>query len=283
MIKNIFKIFISTFLLVVMVSLVSCDEVPVVIPMGNTNPGPNPTDSTLKVVVLQELTGVKCPNCPTGAAEAKRLLDQYDDQLIVMAIHGDFLTEPLPESQYDLRTDFSRVIEAATPFQGKPAAAINRIVFEGPPFLAYDVDKWETYIQAEIEKEAEIEIDMTVSENSGVISVDMILTPIVDLSGGYSIAAAITQGGIIDVQEESGSILEEYEHEHVLRHMFTQPLGDILGNDLPVDVPITRNYTFTIPQAADLPYDMEHLEIIAYVIRDGAEQSPIIQGAKAHF
>ena len=266
------------------ISLVSCDEVPVVIPSGPSGPTePVGGDTTLRVVLLQELTGVKCPNCPTGAAEAKRLLEVYDEQLAVIGVHGDFLTTPLPESQYDFRNEFSRTIESSTPFIGKPAGAVNRRQVEGSPFLAYDVDDWEPLIQQELEVPAEIKIEVDATESGGVISVDVELTPLIDLEGGYNIAVALTQGAIEDVQEENGSIIEDYEHEHVLRHMFTAALGDILGSDLAVDETITKSFTYTIPTDASPAYDLDHIEIVAYVTRDGASESPVIQVAKAHF
>lgn len=271
------------FVAVLSITMLACDEVAVVVPMGQTGGGgPTPADSTVRVVLMQELTGVKCPNCPTGAAEAKRLLSVYDEQLVVMAIHGDFLTSPLPESLYDFRTDFSRTIENNTPFLGKPAAAINRRLFNGPPFLAYDVDDWETYIQLELEETAEIKIEIVVSEEGGVLTVDLDLTPIVDLAGGYNLAVAITQSEIVDVQEENGNIIEDYEHEHVLRHMFTAPLGDILGSELTAGDIINKMYTFDIPTSASPIYDLDHIEIVAYVTRDGASESPVIQAAKAY-
>lgn len=271
------------FIALVGFTIVSCDEVPVVIPMGPDGPdGPVGGDTTVRVVLMQELTGVKCPNCPTGAAEAKRLLGDYDKQLVVVAIHGDFLTTPLPESNYDFRTDFSRTIENNTPFLGKPAAAINRRLFNGPPFLAYDVDDWESLIQQEIAETAEIKIEISGSESGGVLFVDVDVTPLIDLAGGYNIAVAVTQSEIEDVQEENGNIIEDYVHEHVLRHMFTAPLGDILGSDLPVNETINRSYNFTIPTGASPAYDFNHLEIVAYVTRDGASESPVIQAAKAH-
>ena len=275
--------FLLCFITVLSITMVSCDEIPVVVPMGQTGGGgPTPADSTVRVVLMQELTGVKCPNCPTGAAEAKRLLDVYGEQLVVMAIHGDFLTSPLPESLYDFRTDFSRTIENNTPFLGKPAAAINRRSFNGPPFLAYDVDDWETLIQQELEETAVIKIEMEAKEEGGILTVDIDFTPIVDLEGGYNFAVAITQSQIVDVQEENGNIIEDYEHEHVLRHMFTAPLGDILGLDLAAGESINRNYTFTIPTGASPAYDLNHLEIIAYVTRDGASETPVIQATKAY-
>lgn len=271
------------FIAVLSITMMSCDEVPVIVPMGQTGGGgPTPADSTVRVVLMQELTGVKCPNCPTGAAEAKRLLSVYEEQLVVMAIHGDFLTSPLPESLYDFRTDFSRTIENNTPFLGKPAAAINRRLFNGPPFLAYDVDDWETYIQLELEETAEIKIEIVVREEGGVLTVDLDLTPIVDLAGGYNLAVAITQSEIVDVQEENGNIIEDYEHEHVLRHMFTAPLGDILGSELTAGDIINKTYTFDIPTSASPIYDLDHIEIVAYVTRDGASESPVIQAAKAY-
>lgn len=274
--------FFLCFLAVISFTIISCDEVPVVVPMGDPGGGPTgPTgDSTVRVVLLQELTGVKCPNCPTGAAEAKRLLEKYDEQLVVVAIHGDFLTTPLAESQYDFRTDFSRTIENNTPFLGKPAAAINRRLFNGPPFLAYDVDDWEPLIEQELAVPAEIKIEIDASESGGTLDVEVDFTPIVDLAGGYNFAIAITQGAIEDVQEENGNIIEDYEHEHVLRHMFTAPLGDILGSDLTADETITKSYSFPLPTNASPAYDLSHLEIVAYVTRDGASETPVIQAAK---
>jgi len=256
------------------ISLVSCDEVPVVIPSGPSGPTePVGGDTTLRVVLLQELTGVKCPNCPTGAAEAKRLLEVYDEQLAVIGVHGDFLTTPLPESQYDFRNEFSRTIESSTPFIGKPAGAVNRRQVEGSPFLAYDVDDWEPLIQQELAIPADIKIEIEATESGGVISVDVELTPLINLEGGYNIAVALTQGAIVDVQEETGNIIEDYEHEHVLRHMFTAALGDILGSDLAVDETITKSFTYTIPTDASPAYDLDHIEIVAYVTRDGASES----------
>lgn len=272
------------FVAVIGFTLASCDEVPVVIPMGPSGPsGPVDGDTTLKVVLMQELTGVKCPNCPTGAAEAKRLLNSYTDQLAVIAIHGDFLTTPLAESQYDFRTDFSRTIENNTPFLGKPAAAINRRLFDANSiFLAYDVDDWEGLIQQELETPAKMKIDLDISESGGVLSVDVDITPLEDLAGGYNIAVALTQSAIEDVQEENGNIIEDYEHEHVLRHMFTAALGDILGSGLMAEETITKSYSFAFPTDASPAYDPEHLEVVAYITRDGASESPVVQAAKAH-
>ena len=278
-----FNKFLFCFIAILSFTIFSCEEVPVVVPMGGTGGGPvEPTDSTLRVVLLQELTGVKCPNCPTGAAEAKRLLEEFGEQLVVVAIHGDFLTTPLTESQYDFRTNFSRTIENNTPFLGKPAAAVNRRSFNGPPFLAYDVDDWQPLIEQELENEAEIKIEIDAEEDGGSINVSIDFTPLVDLQGGYNFAVALTQGAIVDAQEENGNIIEEYEHEHVLRHMFTAPLGDILGSDLIEGETITKSYSFLIPTNASPLYDLDHIEVVAYVTKDGASESPVIQAAKTY-
>lgn len=271
---------------IISLTLFSCDEVPVVIPDSGGGGGPISGDTTVRVVLLQELTGVKCPNCPSGAAEAKRLLDVYGDQLAVVAIHGDFLTEPLPESLYDFRTSFSKTIENNTPFIGKPAASINRRLFNGPPFLAFDIDEWEPFVQSELDIPAEMDIQLDVSAtmaNTLNITVTVDITALDNLSDGYNIAVALTQGGIEDVQEEGNIILEDYEHEHVLRHMFTAPMGDILGSDLMLDQKISKTYTFTTPGDASPAYDIDHLEVVAYITKDGATESPVVQAAKAHF
>lgn len=264
-----------TAFIIIGISLISCNEVPLELPQkGNIESD--------RVVLLQEFTGVKCPNCPKGAAEAKRLLNEYGDNLVVMAIHGDFLTDPLPESLYDFRTDDSREIEDASPFQGKPAGAINRRKLD-PVFLAYDTDFWDEYIVDELSLPATMNVlvEATYDESSNAITVDVFVKPLETLMGGYTISVGITQGGIIDAQEDGSVILDEYEHDHVLRKMLTNPLGDILASDLIKDVQLKRTYTYTIP-TDDLAYDIPNLEIVAYVSRDGAAESPIIQAAKTH-
>lgn len=261
--------------IVIGICFISCDEVPLELPQkGNIESD--------RVVLLQEFTGVKCPNCPKGAAEAKRLLNEYSNNLVVMAIHGDFLTDPLEESNYDFRTDDSRAIEDATPLQGKPAGAINRRKLD-PIFLAYDSDLWDKYIIDELSLPATMNVlvEATYDESSNAITVNVFIKPLETLNGGFTISVGITQGGIIDAQEDGSVILDEYEHEHVLRKMLTNPLGDILATDLVKNIQLQRTYTYTIPND-QLPYVIENLEIVAYVSRDGSSESPIIQAAKTH-
>ena len=282
--SNISKQLSFIFIILLSITIFSCDEVPVTIPdSGNTGGGPITGDTTVRAVLLQDFTGVRCPNCPSASAEAERLLEEYGDQLAVIGVHGFFQCIPLEESKYDFRNPAAQTLEFGTTLLGKPAGAINRRQFDNQEELAIDSDFWESKIQEELAIPADVKIELSVSEANGTITVNADVTPIIDLVGGYNIAIAITQSDIEDPQEDNTGILEDYVHEHVLRHMFTSPFGDILGMDLEADVKLSRTYTFEIPANDQLPYDIDHLEIVAYVTRDGASESPVIQVVKAKF
>lgn len=105
-----------------------------------------------RVVLLEEMTGVSCPNCPKGTAEIEAIKTLYGDQVIPVGIHGIFLSWPTNESKYDLRNDFSRQLEAnLASGTSKPAALINRSVPSGgTSTVVQSSDLWAGYVEDQL-------------------------------------------------------------------------------------------------------------------------------------
>jgi hypothetical protein len=238
--------------------ITGCVETPVPIPELEIK-------NSDKVVLVEYLTGVKCPNCPRGSSILKSAKDKFPENIAIVGIHGRFLTDPLSKSKFDFRNDFSRQLEESyRPFLGKPAALINRVKFADEPNLAADLpDLWPAYIADEVTKPVSVNIISShqINPDTRKLDINLGISASESINESTKISVYITESGIIDAQESVGQIIENYQHEHVLRHMLTAWNGDSFASKLSQGELINKNYTYTIP--AD--YLISNLEVIISV------------------
>ena len=118
--------------LCVLFCLSACTEIPPVInPLQGTEVEPIETDSVVQKVLIEELTGVRCVNCPVGTAEVLRLQELLGEQVIAVALHAGSFAIPYDDSQGDFRIPetASLLIYLGSPL-GYPSAVINRKLYE---------------------------------------------------------------------------------------------------------------------------------------------------------
>lgn len=250
----------------------SCEEIPVIIP--DYSP-----PETGKTVLIEDLTGVRCPNCPRGAAALENILAKYEGKVFAIAIHGIQLVTPLPQSKYDFRNQFAADLEKFhQPFLGKPSALINRKKFDNQSFIPVDVvDLWLGYTEQELALPQEVQIDVDYNYNSDTRQLKLLVgvSPLKNAIGEFKISVFLTESHIIDYQETSGAILSNFEHNHVLRHMLTRFDGDALSDQLKTSEVINRNYTYTIPEE----FIAENMEVIVAVHKADPDDKTVIQTA----
>jgi len=235
-----------------------------------------------RVVLIEELTGVKCVNCPQGAAKIKELLQLYEGQLVAIGIHGKVLSEPLEESIYDFRNEDAKAIEEYFAPIGKPAAAINRIGDFGEQTYLIP-DTWGGAINNELLKDHKLnlELETEYDENTRELTINIGAIALAELAGDIRISVGITESHIIDAQLGSGGIMLEYEHNHVLRDMITNFRGDALTNSISKNEIINKSYTYTLPQDDNL-WVAENCQVVAFVSRVLENSEEILQAAEAH-
>ncbi|MDE5544587.1 MAG: hypothetical protein K2I83_04180, partial [Bacteroidales bacterium] len=81
-----------------------------------------------RCVLLEDYTGVRCPNCPTAAAEIKQLQAAYGSNLVVVALYPMEplgLTRPFT-GEMDLRTDAAQTYAKAFQIEDYPKGMVNR-------------------------------------------------------------------------------------------------------------------------------------------------------------
>ncbi len=276
-----FRTFIYLGLLLVFLS--SCEEKMVFVP---DNPGPPETD---KVVLIEELTGATCPNCPKGAAALASILEQFEGAVIGVGIHGEQQAEPVPNlSIYDFRNPAAAAVEASfSPFLGKPSAVINRVKFENQDFLAITgTDTWSTFVETELDRPNEMNVFPNLSYDpvTRQIDLDVVVNGVESITGDFSLTVYLTQSHIIDAQEDVSDIILDFEFNHVLMDAMTNPLGDsfFTGTINNGDI-LSRQYSYTLPEnPQDGLWIPEDMEVIAFITNVDIEDPRVIQAAIVH-
>lgn len=271
--KNVLIIFVISIL------FFSCEEVPVKIPEFEPI-------TTGRVVLVEELTGVACSNCPAGAARLASIQETYPDNVVVIGIHGILLAEPLPESKYDFRNEDATELEAWLGNPPKPSAVVNRVRFEElfGDWSILLVNQWAGFIEQELEKEQELNLGISKEYDAETreLTITVSALPLMDLSGDFKVSVLLTEGHIIDPQLDPTTTIVDYEHNHVLREVITNTTGDFFANELVKNEVITKTYKFTIPDDGDGLWNIEHLEIVSYIANTEGVSEKILQAAQVH-
>lgn len=238
-----------------------------------------------RVVLIEELTGASCPNCPKGSAAIEFILSQFPGKVAVVGIHGDFLAQPIKDkSKYDFRNQKAKELENwLKPWYGKPAATTNRILTEDPqePYAISSPDLWYAEVAKELQKPHQMNILLAVEydESKRTIDLDVSVIPLVDLAGNYNVSVYLTESDIIDAQSNGSEYVDDYEHKHVLMDMMTNATGDSFGSNLKANEVIKKKFpTYTLPVREGL-FNPEKMQVIVMVSKSDVGVRDVVQAA----
>jgi len=246
----------------------------------------------LREVLVEDISGVRCVNCPDAAVIIKRLKADFAGRVNSITIYPNTsslnsLTLPVNKpdkgfvSKYDLRTDAGGQMLATlgTP-NSLPNGYVNRKLFAGKTDRFIDRTEWADKVTSENDSVIPVNIYVRTSYGAdGKLNADLELRFTEDLSGDYYISMALIQDSIIDVQETTdpnigATYIADYPHMHVLRKMFTSNLGDKINATPNITLVkgrvVEKRYSLELtPEAGKAPYDKKHLGIVAFVHRGG--------------
>lgn len=261
-------------------SFSSCDEKMISIP-------PPPPAPENRVILVEEITGVSCPNCPAGAATIADLKTTYPDNVVSVAYHSPpNFTELRPTSAYDFRRDEAADIETAVGGAfGKPSAAFNRQIADNGFVWNGVINAWPSAAQAELDKPATflLNIENDYDAETRVLSCKVIATPLNSSEDNYFIHVMILENDIIDAQLDQTTDIQEYEHDHVFHKLLTNSVnGEAFASGATEGTDIEATFSFTLPTESDMervPWIAENCEIVAFITDgDGLVQ----QAAEEH-
>ncbi len=208
-------------------SIASCDKIEA--PYKEGNEKPVDTSATyVKKVLLEDLTGHKCVNCPSAHAIAHELQDIYgEENLIVVAVHAGWFSSPgNAPYDYDFQTEAGTEYANTFGAQSYPIGMVDR-VNDGGNYLL-DKDKWGTISSQQFDEDVQVGIEISCNLQAEKLSGEINLEFISDYNSVTNIQIWIIEDHIIKTQLTPDGDDEAYEHNHVLRGAVNGTWGESL-------------------------------------------------------
>ncbi len=290
------KILFALSLLVGVALLSSCEEIP---PYINFEPESVVEDTTYvsseiptaqqRQIVIEEITGVRCPNCPTAQAEAKAISARFPNRVNILTLHPlnkvNALTTPFDPargdkhlSKYDFRTQAGALIfEMVGISNSLPVGNVNRIKFPGEISANTDYQKWSAFSEAELAKPTPLNLEVTAKNIGEEVEIRVKVTYTQAVSDSNYLSVAILESDLEDVQESRDAggasiYVEDYIHNHVLRAMASSFFGDLLKADYVSGRVFIKTYRF---KRDDAKWNKNNLEVLVFVNKDVSKKEII--------
>ena len=207
-------------------------------------------------VLIEDFTGTWCGYCPPVKLAIEQARQLYPNNISVVATHQNDQFA-LPQEQ--------ELTSVLGPF-GLPESRINRTIEWVDP---YDLNFLDYYINTQ--NSLAISIDSKIESNNLNVSIRFVSS---NAMNDHRLVVYITENGLIADQAnylnyddtshfyEMGNPIEDYIHNDVLVHSFTNILGDNFDDTQPFD-DITKTFSFDISNS-EIQIDSSY--IVAFIV-----------------
>jgi len=238
-----------------------------------------------RIVLLEEFTGHKCPNCPAGAAIAHALMNNNPDKLIVAAIHAGYFATADVSGHFTSNFVVSEGEEIANNFNVvvNPIALINRKTYNSS--LLINTGDWGAAVAAIINEPPQMYLQ-TISLHRSEDNSYCLHTKInflEDMQGNFNLCVYIVEDSIVspqktnDVTNYPSGYIENYVHNHVLRKV----LGGTWGK--PISDGQVSGGTSIIQSFKLIPstgWNLNKCKVVSFIYN--TETDEIIQASETH-
>lgn len=271
-------------LLAGMALLAACDKVDN--PLGTDDTPVPVVDGVPRKVLLEDLTGHRCPNCPQAAGIAEDLQELYGDQLVVVGVHmmTVFAAPGLPLGDDSLDTDFRTpagdTYEDIFDVPSLPKGLVDRKPYNN--VLAISRDSWSSAVAQLMGQEAEVKLwfdtlHFDPASRTATFTVKGLCAK--PISGPRSLTIYLTEDHVIDGQIDNQATppyIPDYDHRHVLRDNVNGTWGEAFMNtSTAVGDTVTKSFTYTLSSNVVEP---ANCAFVAYTYStSGADQYEVKQ------
>ena len=236
-------------------------------------------------VVLEEYTGIRCGQCPSGHMIANSIKDAHPEDVFLINIHVTNLAEPMGEGS-DLRTDWGSNLFGQTGISGLPGGTINRHVFPNHTSMSVTRSNWPMLSEEILQMDAYANIAAKASINwetrEAEITVQLYYTGdspeevnFLNVVMLQDYIRAYQSGASSNPEQVDGN---QYMHMHALRDMITGQWGDSITSTSTGSF-VEKTYNYSIPDSVrDIPVDLENISFVAFLAESRRE---IINGCEA--
>jgi len=254
----------------------SCEEQMIPIPE-------RPTSTEGRVMLIEDITGVSCVPCHNANVYVNNLLKESNGAVVAYAIHNGSLSTPHSNSKYDFRYPDVRELESTVDYIGQPSGMFNRVTQANGRIAQSNPSTWQPYVDAELTKPNFLKIEMSADYNTGsrTAEIEIEIVPLSNISGETNIHVVMTENKLIDPQSTPEGVVEDYEHNHVMKESLTGVNGQFLANDLVAFESVIIPFTYTIPAEENGEWIPENMEVIAFVTSKN-QNNEVLQAAVKH-
>lgn len=188
-----------------------------------------------KRILVEELSGVTCVNCPQGAVKLEELDAANPGLLSIVTIHTGIFTDPIEgKSKQSFQTDDGVKLRSGvwTEQGSKPTAAFDRLQIgtQGNKYFVDGYTEWSTKINTAKTTHPTSPIKLSVTSKYNEIKKQYDIEATVKYTeattGQHALNLFLTESKIIDVQELSVSNYDmNYQFNHVFRKAITPAIG----------------------------------------------------------
>ncbi|MHA3786874.1 Omp28-related outer membrane protein [Flavobacterium hauense] len=217
-----------------------------------------------KRMLIEDYTGTWCGWCPR-VAHAIDLVHNQTEDAIAVAIHGPGATPS--ETGYDPYTYNTKAFEKEAGLApGYPKGYLNRnIQWEFP-----EPDNVNQAIALTQGENPKLGVAMTSAIANGTITMDVNVMFGKDFGNKLKLVVYVLENGLIYEQHNYTSyydgvdLLEDYEHNHVLREVLTPMTGEAISADQ-TKIGNTFTRTFSVAVPANIA-NAANVEFVAFVL-----------------
>ena len=288
--KNIGLVFLALCL-----SVMSCTEIPpfidysepILLAKDTTYITSDVPQQVLKNVLIEDISGVQCNNCPKAADIAHEIQDKNDEgRVVVMTLHSNkyaVFTAPYADSEDTFNTVEATEIVSNLIGEpaGLPAGAIDRKLFSGQTSkVNQKYGTWETLVnqQLALDAKAEVDLELIKQENRKVIVnvkttfVEADLTPVF-------LSIFIIESKIKSLQKMPDNTKnKDYVHYSILRKGVTNYAGLQLAESVEIGRVFEKGIEVEIPEK----YNIDNCSIVVLINKNQGGNTEVVQCAEKH-
>lgn len=211
---------------------------------------------------VEKYTGVRCVNCPKADVVLHDALAKYGEQLVVVAIHSGAFGEPYSGDE-DLRTGDGTKWYEYFGISGQPAALLMRAKNGAAWDIFTPTSNFDDKIDAVISPAPEVSIKVVpVADGGKTTGADIYLSFEKTVDDSLTLTLLLTEDKIYTAQDSrTKARIENYEQNHVLRAIITDPWG----TDVAASGAAGEKRTVRLPFDMNERWHAENCHLVAFV------------------
>lgn len=238
--------------------------------------------------VLEEFTGVNCPNCPAGHVVANKIHSNHPDDFFAINFHAGMYAAPT-QGQYDFRTSYGSAIDSKFNKVGYPSGMVNRRSNNGSE-LVMSRTSWSSAAEAALGLPSPVNVAAKATLDWETRTLDVTVQMYYTSNSAKSenfLNVALLQDYILCDQAGAAANPEQYVngqylHMHAFRDFLTGQWGDTIRQTTQGSL-VEKTYSYTVPEMiGDIPVDLANISLVAYVAEGQEEIYTACQAEMTH-